>query len=810
MKKTLQKLSLLMTLMVVGMTSAWAQDEIFYSLDCPASQDSPIHSTYAAMYETTVNGIKWNAPGNQYEDQAWRIGGKSITNEDRYMYTMDAINATVTKVVVKHGDINGATVNSFTLNVYTTAEKAAAGGEGDVSSIDGTYGANSDYTFVCPDGEDWTDCYYRFTWNITVTQNSNKFIKLAGIDFFQAESGKIGTTVTYTGDAVNEVVLGEDFTPARFVVDALDESGETTALYDITLTYSSSNENVATVDENGDLTIVGDGATTITATYAGDDTYAGGKASYTLNVYASYNTLEDVIAAAENTTKIVIYTFNGETVDEVKDSKNVYITNGNTRLLIYGSDSGFEEGDVLNGTVKVQLQKYSGEAEFKYLTTSTEGLEVTKSVVKEAAIINIEEHEDEVAVGNTIVVAISTRSVGGVTVSSSNEDVATVEEGESGYVITGVADGTVVITVTTDEDETYKAGEDTFTIKVVDNSVEYSTTSYDLTTSTFVYATTNKVVWSDEIASVVADKAGASTNTNNYLGGNMNGDNLITSSRFYKNSALTITPAEGITIKKVEFKAATTNYATALANSTWENATAEADGMSVTVSFIDGTKAAVATIGATTGHSAITVYYTGEPTAIENYTRTVDADNFGTLCLDYDAVVTGAEVYDIAGTISNDGTVIGVAIEQHEGKLVAGVPYVFKATASELVATLSGVQVTEPLAATGLVGSLDEAAVTVPEDMYVLSKNVLRQVQGGTVTIGQNRAYFDLSSVPEYGAPTAGVKVLNIFGQDATAIKNLTPAISEGEGVIFNLAGQQLNGLQKGINIVGGKKVLVK
>ena len=44
---------------------------------------------------------------------------------------------------------------------------------------------------------------------------------------------------------------------------------------------------------------------------------------------------------------------------------------------------------------------------------------------------------------------------------------------------------------------------------------------------------------------------------------------------------------------------------------------------------------------------------------------------------------------------------------------------------------------------------------------------------------------------------------------DADGI-SLTPAFSEGEGAIYNLAGQRLQKMQKGVNIVNGKKVLVK
>ena len=44
----------------------------------------------------------------------------------------------------------------------------------------------------------------------------------------------------------------------------------------------------------------------------------------------------------------------------------------------------------------------------------------------------------------------------------------------------------------------------------------------------------------------------------------------------------------------------------------------------------------------------------------------------------------------------------------------------------------------------------------------------------------------------------------------STGIDNLTPTLSQGEGVIYNLQGQRINGLQKGLIIVDGKKIMVK
>ena len=57
-----------------------------------------------------------------------------------------------------------------------------------------------------------------------------------------------------------------------------------------------------------------------------------------------------------------------------------------------------------------------------------------------------------------------------------------------------------------------------------------------------------------------------------------------------------------------------------------------------------------------------------------------------------------------------------------------------------------------------------------------------------------------------YLESTSGVKAFLFSGEDATGIVNVEDAIENG--VIYNVAGQRLNKMQKGINIVNGKKVL--
>lgn len=52
----------------------------------------------------------------------------------------------------------------------------------------------------------------------------------------------------------------------------------------VNVTFASSNTDVATVDQQGDVTVVGAGETTITATFEGNREYLAASASYKLVV----------------------------------------------------------------------------------------------------------------------------------------------------------------------------------------------------------------------------------------------------------------------------------------------------------------------------------------------------------------------------------------------------------------------------------------------------------------------------------------------------------------------------------------------
>ena len=104
-----------------------------------------------------------------------------------------------------------------------------------------------------------------------------------------------------------EGTIGKAFTKPTLTTDPAD----------LTVTYSSSEPTVATVDENtGEVTLLAAGETIITATFAGNSSYNEGSASYTLTVKAppvvgSYELVTDASTLAAGD-KILIAYINGD------------------------------------------------------------------------------------------------------------------------------------------------------------------------------------------------------------------------------------------------------------------------------------------------------------------------------------------------------------------------------------------------------------------------------------------------------------------------------------------------------------------
>ena len=100
-------------------------------------------------------------------------------------------------------------------------------------------------------------------------------------------------------------------------------------------------------------------------------------------------------------------------------------------------------------------------------------------------------------------------------------------------------------------------------------------------------------------------------------------------------------------------------------------------------------------------------------------------------------------------------------------------------------------------------------STTAPAGSYVLQNiggkigfYLVAEGEGQQPTVGANHCYL---TVPAGG----GIKEAFFFNEDdATGIKAIDNAQQTAEGAIYNLAGQRMSKMQKGINIINGKKVL--
>ena len=187
------------------------------------------------------------------------------------------------------------------------------------------------------------------------------------------------------------------------------------------------------------------------------------------------------------------------------------------------------------------------------------------------------------------------------------------------------------------------------------------------------------------------------------------------------------------------------------------------------------------------------------------YTRTTTIDSYGTICLPFGSDdYSGAEFYEVAYLV--EGT--GLWLDQLAAgdQLVAGKPYIFKATATELVVVSNATEVADPVAgANGLTGTFTDIAAGGLTDNYIIAENKV-WVAGSGATLSANRAYIDESLVPTTAqAQLPGRRRVQMGENAATGLDNITngentviKTIENGQLIIirngekFNAQGQKL------------------
>lgn len=321
----------------------------------------------------------------------------------------------------------------------------------------------------------------------------------------------------------------------------------------------------------------------------------------------------------------------------------------------------------------------------------------------------------------------------------------------------------------------------------------------DLTKDQTTTATTDKLEWLGEFVTVTANKANADPGANNYYPGNGR-----TSTRFYMGSTLTFTPAPFVVLGEITYEAVSDGYANVMGNSTWTNATAEANGKIVTITPKDGSKPVSATIGATTGGKSFSINYSLAneiSLALVAKSNDIYYATFSSACA---CEFVGAEVFTV--NVEGENIVLNeVASKQvpaNTGVLVKSTANAVTVTRLESAPAIEGTNLLKPASEKMTEGfkyyklAYDNYTEKTGLGFYWGAEN------GGAYTVKPGLAYL---AVPE--AQAANVKGFSFDGTQ-TGINGVEATTAKG--AIYNLNGQRVEKAQRGIYIQNGKKFIVK
>lgn len=268
------------------------------------------------------------------------------------MSSTDAAFATAEYRLYKNSQTTFTTsVGKITQIVFTcTAEDDAKYGPGCIDELDGYSYSGNTGTWI---GRAESVTFTAATNQVRATQ------VVVTVDMSD-EVGKKDPELSFSTDVVNAAIGVDPELPTLNTASGFDGNVE----------YSSSDETVAIVTdvEAGDLRILKGGSTTITATFAGNDNFTKGSASYTLNVSdnrlrttVSYGPIELDIDDVATLTRLapVVIDAEGNIVEYSYDGWPTEMS------FVIVSDDNSLIGSIDNNTGEIILNKAVGTATLK-------------------------------------------------------------------------------------------------------------------------------------------------------------------------------------------------------------------------------------------------------------------------------------------------------------------------------------------------------------------------------------------------------------------------------------------------------------
>ncbi len=387
----------------------------------------------------------------------------------------------------------------------------------------------------------------------------------------------------------------------------------------------------------------------------------------------------------------------------------------------------------------------------------------------------------------TATVAPAEASNKNVTWSSNKESVATVVDG----VVTGVSEGTATITVTTED------GGKTATCDVTVTAAPTAVVTLDFTSNTWGFPEgtktegTNDYTYGGYTITLVGPSGNGyyyDTAANNLLIGKK--DATVTLPAFAFNvKRIKVYGAEGaagdVTFNVfVGDDAVSTQVTSSKVTQTFDIAAdKQAEGTIYVIKVTNAKNMRISKIEVF-GTKNVTIASSGYSTLASAY------------ALDFaNATPAGLEAY-VASSVTASGVDLSAVTEAP-----ASTGVILKGTA--------GTEYTIPFKASAAAVGTNKlhAAVTAYDcaanEVYILKDGLFHLVTGAS-TVPAGKAYLLASDVP------SGARELTFNFGDETAIRSLTPTLTEGEGVWYDLSGRRVENPTKGIYIINGKKVIFK
>lgn len=257
-----------------------AQEEPYKTLSFPDDNNNNNKvSAYDKTWTAKIGDFSWRI--SRFNNNNWnndwtyiKAGNKKVASQASIQNTTPFDRA-IAKVVVDIEPINKQ-IEKVEKIKFEVASDANFQNIVEEKTIVSDFNNVENHTFVVKNPK--VGQYFRLTFNLGKTANKlNGLITVNKVEYYEDVSNKTATSLSFDAPSYT---ISKDQTLTKLPTLKADEK----PLFGKNITWSSDNENVATVDANGTVTGVAAGNAKITAKFAGDDTYKTSTASYEIIV----------------------------------------------------------------------------------------------------------------------------------------------------------------------------------------------------------------------------------------------------------------------------------------------------------------------------------------------------------------------------------------------------------------------------------------------------------------------------------------------------------------------------------------------